>query len=68
MSDEEKFRRIQPAITVRGEVTLRGLPDRVVAELLYGLQQHVAEGVRLDVSPLPNAGSPVAKSASFHHR
>ncbi|WP_242456319.1 tyrosine-type recombinase/integrase [Mycolicibacterium sp. P1-18] len=50
VSDEEKFRRIQPAITVRGEVTLRGLPDRVVAELLYGLQQHVAEGVRLDVS------------------
>lgn len=49
-SEEEQFRRIQPAITVRGEVTLRGLPDRVVGELLYGLQQHVAEGVRLDVS------------------
>lgn len=48
--DEDRFRRTQPAITVRGEVTLRGLADRVIAELLYGLQRHVAEGVRLDTS------------------
>ena len=50
VSDEEQFRRVQPAITVRGEVTLRGLPDRVIAEMLYGLQRHVAEGARLDAS------------------
>ncbi len=48
--DEERFRRVQPAITTRGEITLRGLPDRVIAEMLYGLQRHVEDGARLDAS------------------
>lgn len=48
--DEEQFRRVQPAITIRGEITLRGLPDRVIAEMLYGLQRNVDQGARLDAS------------------
>jgi integrase len=50
VSDEEQFRRVQPAIAVRGQVSLRGLPDRVIAEMLFGLQRNVAAGVRLDES------------------
>ena len=37
--DEHHWRRVEPAIGRGGEVSLRGLPDRVVAEVLFGLQQ-----------------------------
>ncbi|MFG2515500.1 tyrosine-type recombinase/integrase [Streptomyces sp. NPDC048584] len=48
--DEETWRRTATGIAESGKVSLRGLPDRVVAELLYGLQQRYAEGIRqLDV-------------------
>jgi integrase len=36
--DEERWRVIEPAVGVGGEVSLRGLGPVVVAELLYGLQ------------------------------
>lgn len=44
--DEETWRLTTPAIAKAGEVSLRGLPDRVVAEILYGLQERVASGLQ----------------------
>ncbi|WP_228798149.1 tyrosine-type recombinase/integrase [Nocardia cyriacigeorgica] len=40
--DETQWRRTSSSPRVCGEVSLRGLPDPVVAELLFGLQQRVA--------------------------
>ena len=37
--DEDRWRRIEPAIGRGGEVSLRGLPPLVVTEVLFGLQQ-----------------------------
>ncbi|WP_329410652.1 site-specific integrase [Nocardia vinacea] len=48
--DEPRWRTSQPAVAVGGEVSLRGLPDRVVAELLFGLQQRTADGSKTKVS------------------
>ncbi|MFI2205645.1 tyrosine-type recombinase/integrase [Streptomyces sp. NPDC020192] len=44
--DEETWRLTTPAIAQAGVVSLLGLPDRVVAEILYGLQERVAAGIR----------------------
>lgn len=57
--DEEKWRRTVPAVAVGGEVSLRGLPELVVAELLYGLQNRVADGSKT----VPTAFRPVADYA-----
>ncbi|MGH3629932.1 MAG: hypothetical protein ACRDRL_21140, partial [Sciscionella sp.] len=38
-SDEQRWRRVEPAVGFGGEVSLRGLPDLVVTEVLFGLQQ-----------------------------
>lgn len=38
VGDEERWRLTTPAVTVNREVSLLGLPDRLVAELLYCLQ------------------------------
>lgn len=38
-TDELRWRRVEPAVGFGGEVSLRGLPDLVVAEVLFGLQQ-----------------------------
>ncbi|WP_220137614.1 tyrosine-type recombinase/integrase [Streptomyces himalayensis] len=43
--DEEHWRKTQNAISQNGVISLRGLPDRVVNEILYGLQERVREGV-----------------------
>ncbi|WP_199199038.1 site-specific integrase [Amycolatopsis sp. CA-128772] len=48
--DEQHWRRTQPAAAIGCEVSLRGLPPRVVAEVLYGLQQRTAEGVKSEHS------------------
>ncbi|MFZ4302658.1 tyrosine-type recombinase/integrase [Streptomyces cinereoruber] len=45
--DEANWRLTTPAIAQTGLVSLRGLPDLVVVEVLYGLQQRVTEGVQL---------------------
>ncbi|MFZ4177835.1 tyrosine-type recombinase/integrase [Streptomyces griseoincarnatus] len=45
LSDEEHWRRTTNAVSEHGVISLRGLPDRVVHEILYGLQQRVREGV-----------------------
>lgn len=37
--DEQRWRRMEPAIGRGGEVSLRGLPPLVIAEVLFGLQQ-----------------------------
>lgn len=44
--DEETWRLTTPAIARAGVVSLLGLPDRAVAEILYGLQERVAAGIR----------------------
>lgn len=41
---EEHWRRTTAPITANNEVSLRGLPDRVVAEILYGVQARTSEG------------------------
>jgi integrase len=43
--DEETWRRTVPAVAQSGVVSLRGLSDHAVAEILYGLQQRYADGV-----------------------
>jgi len=40
--DEQRWRRAAEPLPVPGQVNLRGLPPRVVVEVLYGLQQRVA--------------------------
>jgi integrase len=45
--DERRWRLTQPAVSVGGgEVSLRGLPERVVAEMLFGLQERIAQGIK----------------------
>ena len=38
-TDEQRWRQIEPAVGLGGEVSLRGLPALVVTEVLFGLQQ-----------------------------
>lgn len=44
-NDEERWRRTTAPVSANNEVSLRGLPDRVVAEILYGLQARTREGL-----------------------
>ncbi|MEU3889015.1 hypothetical protein [Streptomyces sp. NPDC029041] len=44
--DEETWRLTTPAIAQAGVVSLLGLTDRVVVEILYGLQERIAAGIR----------------------
>jgi hypothetical protein len=44
--DEETWHLTTPAIAQAGVVSLRGLPARIVAEVLYGLQERVAAGIQ----------------------
>ncbi|WP_433635516.1 tyrosine-type recombinase/integrase [Nocardia sp. CA-120079] len=49
--DEQRWRFTQSAIPLGGEVSLRGLPDRVVAELLFCLHYRtVVSGSKTDVT------------------
>lgn len=43
-TDEEAWRRTESAVNADREVNLRGLPERVVAEILYGLQARTETG------------------------
>ena len=50
-TDERHWQLTQPAISQGGQVSLRGLPVLVVCEVLFGVQQRVADGAQiLDVS------------------
>lgn len=44
--DEQRFRRTAAAIPSLNECSLRGIPDRVVAELLFGLERRTAWGAK----------------------
>ncbi|MGW2137651.1 tyrosine-type recombinase/integrase [Streptomyces sp. NPDC001773] len=44
VADEEVWRRTASAVSADRELCLRGLPDRVVAEVLYGLQARTEAG------------------------
>ncbi|MEU9083335.1 site-specific integrase [Streptomyces sp. NPDC048357] len=46
VTDEGVWRRTASAINADRELCLRGLPDRVVAEVLYGLQARTEAGAR----------------------
>jgi integrase len=43
--DENRWRALAPPVPVGGQVSLRGLPPLLAAEVLYGLQQRAGEGV-----------------------
>lgn len=45
LGDEGLWRATTQAIAESSKISLRGLPDRVAAEFLYGLQERVAEGL-----------------------
>lgn len=45
MDQEERWRRTTAPIATNTEVSLAGLPDRVVAEILYGVQARTSEGL-----------------------
>ncbi|MEV6048382.1 tyrosine-type recombinase/integrase [Streptomyces xanthochromogenes] len=58
LEDEALWRRTAPAVVEHGVVSLRGLPDRVVAEVLYCLQERNARGIKQkdqDLRPLADA-------------
>ncbi|MEV7500335.1 site-specific integrase [Streptomyces sp. NPDC093018] len=57
--DEDRWQRTVSAVAVGGEVSLRGLPPLVVAEVLYGLQARTAKGT----TTVPHNVRPVADLA-----
>ncbi|MFD4433795.1 tyrosine-type recombinase/integrase, partial [Nocardia sp. NPDC058497] len=60
-ADEPHWRLTQPAVARGGEVSLRGLPDRVVFEILFGLQQRVRAAIKTQ----PNAVRRLADHVRF---
>jgi integrase len=50
--DEHRWRRTEPAIEEPGQVSLHGLPEPVVVQLLYGLQQRTRDGAITDAARL----------------
>ena len=60
--DVARWRITVPAIVMKGEVSLRGLQPRLVAELLFGLQQRIRHDYRVsdtEVRPLCDAARAV---------
>ena len=45
--DERHWRLTQPAVAEGGQVSLRGLPPRVVTEVLFGMQQRTRGGAKI---------------------
>ncbi|WP_219729320.1 tyrosine-type recombinase/integrase [Streptomyces noursei] len=45
VKDEALWPLTTPAIAESGRISLRGLPHRVIAEILYGVQERVSEGL-----------------------
>lgn len=45
VDQEERWRLVAAPIAANNDVSLRGLPDRVVAEILYGMQARTNEGL-----------------------
>ncbi|MEU3023551.1 site-specific integrase [Nocardiopsis alba] len=52
--DLETFRRTQGAVVERGLISLRGLPQRVISELLLGLQLRCADDTKTTLRVLRN--------------
>lgn len=48
--DESHWRRTQSGPVITGEVNLRALPSRVVAEVMYGIQQSINDGIKTPAS------------------
>jgi integrase len=43
--DEARWRAVASPVPVRGQVSLKGLPSRLAAEVLFGLQQRTRDGL-----------------------
>ena len=50
--DEQRWRRTESLVTELDEVSFRGLPPRVIAELLYGIQERTRGGARTKLDEL----------------
>jgi integrase len=48
--DESQWRRTQSGPVITGQVNLRALPARVVAEVIYGVQQSIKDGIKSPAS------------------
>ncbi|MFI0906067.1 tyrosine-type recombinase/integrase [Streptomyces sioyaensis] len=57
--DEQHWRTTTTPITANNEVSLRGLPERLVAEVLYGLQARTQAGFHTSQTLLRNLLNPV---------
>ncbi|MEV4640660.1 site-specific integrase [Actinoplanes sp. NPDC049548] len=60
--DVARWRVTVPAVLMKGEVSLRGLRPRLVAELIFGVQQRIRAGARIadtEVRPLCDAARAV---------
>lgn len=55
--DEHSWRRTEPAIEGPGQVSLHGLPEPVVVQVLYGLQQRTRDGAMTDAARLRQIAS-----------
>lgn len=51
-ADEARWRRTEPAAAERGKVSLRGLHDRVVAEIVYGLAERTRTHIKTSANDL----------------
>jgi hypothetical protein len=65
-ADELRWRRTEPAAVDRGQVSLRGLAPRLVAEVIYGLQERTRRGIRTPSHHLrPLCTAALAEQARF---
>ncbi|WP_307530587.1 hypothetical protein [Streptomyces umbrinus] len=46
VADEETWRRTTSPVTITGEINLRGLPELLVAEIIFGLQERTRSGAK----------------------
>ncbi|MEV5801814.1 tyrosine-type recombinase/integrase [Streptomyces collinus] len=46
VADEETWRRTTSPVTITGEINLRGLPELLVTEIIFGLQERTRSGAK----------------------
>lgn len=46
LADEETWRRTTSPVTITGEINLRGLPELLVTEIIFGLQERTRSGAK----------------------
>lgn len=50
--DEQRWRRLEPAVEAPGQVSLHGIPVAALVQVLYGLQQRTRGGAKTGVATL----------------